>query len=181
MDIMGAKKRKGIHAHKISVPMKNKIIASFAAFCICVLVYSCNYAPGSYVNAEDYTINASDTALIKAINQFKQGAPNYKAPLVTIDGKRYDTLKDHLTKDSLFYIAYFYIKETDEILFTYISAMNSKKTKWGFVSVSKGIVLGNWKDINRDFPEDNKMQIEQFEQFILKPIRTEAERKNNEH
>lgn len=157
--------------------MKNKIIVSIIVFSICIFANSCNYAPGSYPFAEVYTVNAKDSTVIKAVNWFKQRYPEYKVPPVTIDGKSYFPLADHLTKEGIWYLAYFYIKDRNEIIGIYIRSRNSRSTNLGFIGVNRGLTLGNWTEINDGFDrKENKRQIEQFEKLILNPIKSELEK-----
>jgi hypothetical protein len=123
---------------------------------------SCEFAPGSYPNAEIYEFNTTEEQLINAIEEFKINNPHFAVPenLRLIDGRSKDKL-DH------WYHVWFYYEKENQIIYTW-----TRKNKIALVSINSGTVLGNWKDINKDFSSsENKKQKKKFEERILNKIR----------
>ncbi len=154
--------------------MKKKIILIIVIIAIAVLVILGIYrmaemiAPGKDPYAERYELNVGDTSLILAILQFKEDNMQYKVPEQT-------ELKDGPSEDKFLRFhsnIYFYFSDKDEILYTWVRRITKKKTTLAFVSVNKGLRLGNWKTINKDFDSDeNDEQIKMFEERILNPVK----------
>lgn len=128
---------------------------------------SCNLSPGSYPNAEIYEFRSNETVIISAVESFKNNNPDYCVPEQTKlkDGKSNDR-NDH------WYHIYFYYKDKNCIIYTWVRQISKDMTSFAFVSVNEGLNLGNWKDINKDFSHnENKLQKEMFEQRILNEIK----------
>jgi hypothetical protein len=128
---------------------------------------SCNLAPGSYPNAEIYELKINETELISAIERFKKNNPDYCVPEQTQlkDGKS-DDKNDH------WYHIYFYYKDKNWIIYTWVRQTNKDITSFAFVSVNEGLILGHWKVINKDYSsKENKLQKELFEKRILNEIK----------
>ena len=129
-------------------------------------ITSCNLAPGSYPYAEEYHINVSESVLIKTIEDFKKDNPKYVLPeqVDLQDGRNGDN--DH------WYHIYFYFPEENQIVYTWTRPSEKGKTTFAFVSINKGLILGNWKEINKDFNQiDNNEQKKKFEDRIFNKIK----------
>jgi hypothetical protein len=125
------------------------------------------FSPGSYAYAEEYEIKANDSLLIKGIEKFKQRNPAYCVPdeVGITDGQSND-------RDDHRYHVYFYFKDDNEILITWIRPIDKETTTFAFVGINDGLVIGNWKDINKDFStEENNIHKEKFKEKILEPIK----------
>lgn len=128
---------------------------------------SCNFAPGSYPYAEKYKVKIEESKLIAAIDKFKGNNPDYCVPSqVQLKDGRKDDRDDH------WYHVYFYYKDENKILNTWVRQFDKETTSFAFVAVNDGLRLGNWKMINNDFSrKENRLQKEKFEQRILNEIK----------
>ncbi|MGY3793192.1 hypothetical protein [uncultured Aquimarina sp.] len=127
------------------------------------LLLSCNVAPGSYPYAERYEINLTETDIIQKINDFKIKNPEYHVPkeFRITDGKR--TENDH------WFHVYFYYKEKNIVVKTWIRSKSKAKTIFAFVGIKKYSENSKWKMINKDFDNlNNKNILDEFENRILK-------------
>ncbi len=140
---------------------------------ITITLFSCNscnlnmISAGSYPYAEDYKLKIKESELIDIIIKFKSDNPQYCVPqqIKLIDGRSND-------RDDHWYHIYFYYKEENQIIYTWIRQTENDNTSFAFVSIKSANELGNWKDINKDFSEsENKLQKEKFEQRILNKIK----------
>ena len=126
------------------------------------MFFSCSLQPGSFPYAEKYEIDTSYSVLIDRINSFKENNPKYKVPDEV-------GLSDGQFKH--WYIVYFYLPEENEILYTWVRKYTKTKTTFAFVKINKGLNLGNWKRINKDYDEvENQKHKKKFENLILKKI-----------
>ena len=124
------------------------------------------YSPGSYADAETYELSIGESDLILIIQKFKEENPQYKVPdqVGLSDGK--GGPQDH------WYHIYFYYPKEDQIIYFWTRSNGKQNTTLAFVAVNNSLVLGNWKDINKDFSySENKSQIEKFENRILRNIK----------
>lgn len=130
-----------------------------------IIWFGINFAPGSYPYTEEYEINASESVLIKSIEDFKIDNPKYNVP-------EYLGLKDgRFSNSEHWYHIYFYYPEENQIIHTWIRPIEKQKTTFALVSVNQGLALGQWKEINHDFNNsENKTEKEKFENRILKRI-----------
>lgn len=149
--------------------MKKKtkiIIGTIVVIIIAITVwFGCNFAPGSYPYAEQYEVNLDEKSFIEAIRVFKTNNPEYIVPEQTmlIDGRKDDA--DH------WYHIYFYLKDEQKIIYTWVRSDGKNKSTFAFVSVNDGLTLGNWKNINHDFNNnENEKYKRKFEERILKRI-----------
>jgi hypothetical protein len=129
----------------------------------------CKLSSGSYPYAEKYKIDCSESELIRAIEEFKGENPQYLVPkeVGLLDGRNNE--KDH------WYHVYFYYPNENQIVYAWTRPIDNKKTTFAFVSVNDGLILGKWKDINKDFEvRDNKNQKEKFESLILALIKNKV-------
>ncbi len=142
-----------------------KLIKYIAIAFLTLSAYSCNIAAGSYPYAEGYDIDAKEDDVINAIDSFKKTHSTYDPPVETqlTDGQR--DSNDH------WYHVYFYYPDKDQLIKTWIRPGDKYKTTFAFVAVNQGLVIGNWKRINRDFSDkENEEQKNLFEQRILKEV-----------
>lgn len=151
------------------------VILFLKCFLMAVIIFkniACNFAPGSYPYAEIYEINSSEQEVKNAIYKFKEENLDYNVPKVTITNQGSWDLIDESTKNpEYWYKFYFYYKEENKIVFTWIRSYSKNKVKFAFVSINNGLDLGKWKYINKDFsPIENKNEKKKFEERILNKI-----------
>jgi hypothetical protein len=148
-------------------------IKSFLVVVLLSKITSCNFAPGSYPYAETYELNYSEEEVKTAINKFKQEHSEYIVPKVTIDGKAtWDLIDEQSIEPNYWYIVYFYYPKENQIILTWTRPAEKGKTTFAFVSINKGLTLGNWKEINKDFSRlENKEEKKRFEERILSKIK----------
>lgn len=147
--------------------MKRIIIPTIALYIILLLgCVSCGFAPGSYPYAERYEICCSESVLIDAVEKFKRDNPEYVVPLQA-------QLKDGRSNENDHWChVYFYYKKDNEIVYAWIRKSDDRTTILAFVSINNGLTLGNWKDINHGYSnEENTLQKEKFERLILSGIK----------
>jgi len=141
---------------------------------IAVLFYlsGCNLlGAGSYGNAEEYEINSNEDKLISAIKRFKKDNPQYNVPisLGVIDGRDEKGRGD----GGLWYHIIFYDPVENELIATWTRGETDTKTTFALVSINKGLILGHWKDINRDFSDaENDRHKKRFEEVILNKVKS---------
>lgn len=129
------------------------------------------FGAGSYPNAESYTINVSESTLIDAINRFKNENPQFAFPnrggSTNMYLPRQGKFEDHLNNQHD-YVVYFYIKEEDQVFYTFTSPESSDRVIFCLVRFYNS---GTWKDINRPFSFwDSRKRKKDFEEKILQPI-----------
>ncbi len=150
------------------------IFKSILFFSLFFIVLSCDFAPGSYPNAEIYVLNYPEEDVKNAIKKFKTDNPEFKVPNVTIDMKGDIVLLDEEIGNPKphWFKFYFYDKKNNEILYTWIRDKDKNNTKFAFISVNKGLDLKKWEIINRDFSrKENKEQLKKFEERILSKVK----------
>ncbi|MFT3796550.1 hypothetical protein [Flavobacterium sp.] len=127
---------------------------------------------GSYPFAEQFELNFSNDKAIKAVKKFKEIHPEYKVPNITINNQRIEELNDGKNdRHDHWYHIYFYYKEKNEIVNAYLRG-GENSTTLAIVSINKGLDIGNWKDINRDYILlENKEKIKEFEIRIVNEIK----------
>lgn len=148
--------------------MRTYFLKLIGCFLVMQTISSCNFAAGSYPYAEKYIIHSDEASLIQAIKDFKDQNPKFVPPLQTqlTDGRNFEG--EH------WYHVYFYIPETNELLNTWIRPEGNDKTTFAFVAVNKGLILGNWKDINDDFDESENYEHKRiFEEKFLNTIKSQ--------
>lgn len=130
---------------------------------------------GSYPNAEKYIINDNEKDVKKAILEFKQNNKEYLVPKASINNQgAWDLLDEPKGDPQHWFGFYFYYKNENKIVFTLTRSTGKNKTEFFFVATNKGLNIGNWKDINKDFDSyENKIEKEKFEKEILKGIQNE--------
>jgi hypothetical protein len=124
------------------------------------------FSPGSYSNAEQYEFNISESDLILLINDFKNENPRYQVP------RQVGLLDGRSNKADHWYHVYFYYPQENQIIYIWTRPSGTQKTTLAFVSINDGLVLGNWKDINKNLSSDeNADQKAKFENRILNKIK----------
>lgn len=149
------------------------LVRSYLLLIFLLKTTACNFSPGSYPYAETYELNYAEEEVKSAINKFKQEHSEYIVPKVTIDGKASLDLIDGQSKEpNHWYVVYFYYLKENQILLTWTRPSENGKTTFAFVSVNKGLTLGNWKEINKDFSlAENNEEKKKFEERILNKIK----------
>lgn len=148
--------------------MKKKIslILPVSLILLTSIIASCNFAPGSYPYAEEYTINKKESTIIGAVQNFKKNNPIFEVPL---ENQLNDGRRD--SNDYWFHIYFYYIDE-NEIIKCWTRPDGKGNTTFAFVGINKGLEFGNWKMINKDFSDsENKNEKIKFEERILKNIK----------
>lgn len=131
------------------------------------------FAPGSYPYAQTYELNFPEDKVIQLINKFKSDNPEYIVPKVKINNSGSFDLPDE-RKDSSdhWYHIYFYLQKENIIIYSWTRPLTKNKTTFAFVSINKGLSIGNWQDINHDLSSsENDKFIQIFETEILNPIK----------
>lgn len=132
---------------------------------IILVAFNCNIAPGSYVYAEEYTISTSEKKMIVAVDSFYANNPKYTVPIeVGLKNGKRDSL-------DYWYHIYFYLPNEDLIVKAWLRE-GYKETTMAFVGINTGLTLGNWRDINKDFTdEENARWKKRFETEFLEKIK----------
>jgi len=145
--------------------IKGTAIIGFLFFSL-IGTISCNIAAGSYAYAEVYKLKVTESELVSIIQEFKKNNPDYCVPdEVQVKDGRSD-------KNDHWYHIYFYYKEENKIVYTWVRQFDRETTDFAFVALNNGLTLGNWKDINNDFSrKENKLEKAKFEQRILNKIK----------
>jgi len=130
------------------------------------LIFSCNFAPGSYPYASRYEISLPETVLANRILVFKKNNPEYIVPkeLGFEDGRR--TATDH------WYHIYFKNPLENQVIKTWIRKESETETILAFVATKEiSSTNGKWKLINKDYnSSENKKVIETFKKMILSKL-----------
>lgn len=137
-------------------------------------------SPGSFSNAETYTLNASEKNVVDAIYRFRTEHPDYTVPDITIDNKPAGNLieSEGRKKERYWYSVYFYYKKENQIVFTLTKPLSKSKTELSFVSINEGLDLGHWKEINHDYSFFENRKIKKtFEERILNEIKLRLQTK----
>lgn len=141
---------------------------------IIMFINSCNdvnqFSAGSYPYSEKYLINQTKNDVIKKIEGLKEEFPNYRVPSFKWAGEEI-TLKDKSLENG-YYIFYIFIKETNQIIHSYVREINPNSTNIGIISIQNGLTLGNWKVINKDLSEEENKEIKYyFENNVISKIK----------
>lgn len=128
-----------------------------------VIWFGINFAPGSYSEAEKYTIDASESDVIKAVDLFKKNNPEYIVP-------EYLEFKDG--RDKHWYYVYFYYPKENQIVISWLQQSEKEKTTFAFVGINDGLSIGKGRLINKDFDRsENEAQKKRFEEKFVTEIR----------
>ncbi len=100
------------------------------------------------------------------IETFKSENPEYIVPPEA-------QLKDGRSGDSdYWYHIYFYYREKNQIVHTWVRASEKHSTTFAFDAVNDGLVLGRWKTVNDDFGFfENRKVKKEFEDRILENVK----------
>jgi hypothetical protein len=159
--------------------MRKRIIiigCSLLAFTL-VLATIWNFAGqfgGSYPFGEQYEFNCNEIRLITAIENFKKANAMYAVPtyLNLVDGRK--------DSSDYWYHIYIYYPYENQIIYFWTRPNLITTTELCFIAINDGYIIGNWKNINKDFPSsENKAVKALFEQRILKNIGIPYTKKGN--
>lgn len=147
--------------------MSRILTTTFVFLIFLSLIPSCNFAPGSYPNAEVYEFNLNEDELINTIKQVKQENPEIDLTIevrIPNGGTAHlpDERKDH------WYTFYFYYPDKNEIIKTWTRSTFEGTSQFAFVSTNQGLTLGNWKNPSSE-------TIGEFEHRILAKIKEKLE------
>jgi len=129
------------------------------------LILCCDFAPGSYPYAELYKINSTENELIELIRKYKLDNPQYNVPpqVNLIDGRT--------NKQDPWCHVYFFYKDKNEIVNAWVRDQGKGKVVFALHAINKGLTLGNWKRINKDFGySENSDAKAEFENRVLNKI-----------
>lgn len=118
-----------------------------------------------FPHAQSYVVHYPEAVVLEAIETFKSANPHHFQPqyLNLIDGR-----DEH---DDRFHHFYFFYPEALQIVYVWARPIDDYSTEIALVSINDGLVLGNWKNINKDFSmRDNEIQKEKFFNTILNKI-----------
>ncbi|QCW99274.1 hypothetical protein FGM00_03790 [Aggregatimonas sangjinii] len=136
---------------------------NFAFVLLLTLLFSCDFAPGSYPYATKYEISLSETELAERIADFKTNNPEYLPPqaLGFEDGRR--TEADH------WYHLYFKNPKENQVMKTWIRKKSETKTTFAFIGTKDySNTTTKWKLINKDYEHsENEEVLKEFEEIIL--------------
>ena len=124
------------------------------------------FSPGSYADAEKYEFSISEADLILKVEKFKKENSEYNVPsqVGIVDGKQ--NPQDH------WHHIYFFYTQENQVIYAWIRASGKQESTLAFVGVNNGMVLGNWKNVNKDFSSsENREQIRKFEDRILNKLK----------
>jgi hypothetical protein len=125
-----------------------------------------------YPHAESYIIDYPKSVVLEAIETFKIANPHHFQPqyLNLTDGrdaKEADEERHHL---------YFFYPDDFQIVYVWTRSADNFSTEMALVAINDGLVLGNWKNINKDFSlRDNDIQKKKFTNTILNKILEQLE------
>jgi len=143
-------------------------IKSFLILIFLTRITACNFAQGSYPYREEYEINAPESTLVVAIQDFKKDNPQYIVP----EQAQLSDGRDNETGQDYWYHIYFYYEDENRIVYCWTRPAEKGITTFALIGVGQGLELGNWKDINKDFSRsENKEEKEKFEERILNKIK----------
>lgn len=139
-----------------------------------ITVSSCILSAGSYPYAERYELDYSEEEVKSAIERLKKEHLEFNPPTVTINNQGVHHLSDEKFGDPNphWHSFYFYLKKENEILLTWTRTKSKNKTTFAFVSINKGLNIGNWELINDSFSRsENKEHLKRFEERILSKVK----------
>ncbi|MES2617816.1 MAG: hypothetical protein V4613_08055 [Bacteroidota bacterium] len=139
------------------------MISKYILIIVSILSAGCSFAPGSYPHVEEFKIHSTDANLVEAVKRFKMDNREYTVP---------DSIQLVDERKGHWYHVYFYYPAEDQIVYAWIRSTDNDQSTFALVSISQGTKLGNWKNINKDFDDDeNVAQITKFEERILNRIK----------
>lgn len=146
--------------------MKNLKVPVIITFIVLIAIgffyFLSKLAPARYPDAEYYIIELPKNELVKRVMTFKEENAMYNPPTENKLEDKTDEVGD--------YRFYIYYSDRSEILHCLVRG-DSSKGLIAFDAVNKGLTLGNWETINRDFDDDaNEFQKKLFKERIVNPI-----------
>ncbi|WP_026998140.1 hypothetical protein [Flectobacillus major] len=149
------------------------IIVSIALVTFCFYKLGSLFSPGSYPYAEVYEIGIRDSLLIERIKTFKINNPSYDI------SSKIGLADDILGQEKKWVMCYFYYKEENQIIATWVRELDNNHCQFALVSVNNGIELGKWKYVNHDYGFfDSITERAKFEDRILKPLKVSYKRRS---
>jgi len=139
-----------------------------------ITVSSCILSAGSYPFAETYELNYPEEEVKSAIKRLKKEHSEFNVPSVTINNQGKHSLLDEEVGDPNphWFKFYLYYKNENQILYTWTRASTKNSTTFAFVSINKGLDIGNWELINDSFSRaENKEHLKRFEERILNKVK----------
>lgn len=148
------------------------------AKCLILLVlllisFSCNdfnkFSAGSYPYAEVFEITLPKEDVIHKIESIKV---NEKLQVPPFEWAGKETLLKDKTLKNGYFVFYIFLKERNQIIYSYIREADSNETIIGLVSVQNGLSLGNWKEFNNDLSEgENEKLKELFKEKVISKVK----------
>lgn len=146
------------------------IMAMFFFIISCEKKHLYLFSAGSYPFVEVYKINKTEQETINLVNKLKKQNPDMIPPTMW-DGTDY-SITDR--RHSHWYFIYIYVKEEERMIEFYVRG-DRDPTSIALVSGTEKGKLRSWKDINKDFDDDeNEHIIKWFEENILKELEKEG-------
>ena len=155
--------------------MKKYAIIAVTILLVLILFYKLAklFSPGSYPYSEIYEVNMNDSLLIKKINFFKQKNTSYNVP------EKSGLVDDTFGKESNRFVLYFYYKQENQIILTWVRRLDKENCQFAIVSVNEGTELGKWKELNNDYGFfETIKEREKFEERILKSLNVTYSKKS---
>jgi len=138
-----------------------------------IISHSCEdvnkFSAGSYPYAEVFEITLPKEDIIHKIDSIKI---NEKLQVPRFEWAGKETLLQDKTLKNGYFVFYIFLKEHNQIIYSYVKEMDSNKARIGLVSVQYGLSLGNWKEVNKDLSEEENRQLKDiFKEKIISKIR----------
>ena len=135
-----------------------------------IMVTTPKFADSSYPDAESYILEYPESIVLEAIKSFKIANPQHLQPQYLNLNDGHD-MKDHAGQ---LYHLYFFYPENYQIVYAWTRPIDNNSTELALVAINDGLMLGNWKDINKDFTvNENNFQKEKFTNTIFNKIKME--------
>jgi len=132
----------------------------------------------SYPYGEEYRVNAPENDVISAVKTFKAQHPEFVVPdsLTMQAGKKSNLVDGRRGKGDYWYHVYFYYVKENEVVKTWIKPADSSHTIFAFDAVNEGLMIGNWRGVNKDYSESESQHVKEiFEQRILNEVKRLSE------
>ncbi len=137
------------------------ILTGIVVFLFAIYQFAKTFSPGSYSNAEIYTLNFPENKVQEAIKIVKKNNLN----LIVTDS----TFRDTGKREEYWIFNYFNLN--NRRILTWTRPKNDSITNFAFVRIQDNNFPSRSKDINRDLKKDeNNRIIKEFEKQILNEI-----------
>ena len=157
------------------------IVSSIIVFYIGLFKIAPYFLPlGSYSFSERYEFSTDETTLINAIKRFKQENPQYAVPAEASlpNGTQVKLSDGHRDSSEYWFHVLIYYPEKNEIVHFWTRPSDLGITDLNLVEVNKGLVLGNWKEVNKDIKgNENDEEIKMFEERVLDKLGLQYKKK----